>query len=82
MPMANTTTRDAAQTVASVESQLRHLQLQHVEAQNRLQEFTLVAGELARRGAGSRSTRDASGTYVAFCLLFLIRYLYLAILNN
>lgn len=59
--MTNNTTRDAAQTVASVESQLRHLQLQHVEAQNRLQEFTLVAGELARRSATSRSPSNASG---------------------
>ena len=36
-------TQEAARTIASVESHLRHLQLQHAEAQHRMNELTKQA---------------------------------------
>lgn len=58
-PMNNDTSKAAAQTVTSVESQLRHLQLQHAEAQTRLQELTQVAGVLANKVAETEQNESA-----------------------
>lgn len=60
--MNHQSSKGAAQTVASVESQLRHLQLQHAEAQNRLQELTEVAGILAGKVAESERSQSSTSS--------------------
>nr|XP_039248673.1 uncharacterized protein LOC120326447 [Styela clava] len=60
--MNHQSSKGAAQTVASVESQLRHLQLQHAEAQNRLHELTEVAGFLAGKVAESERSQSSASS--------------------
>lgn len=49
IPVNSADTLSSAQTMAAVESQLRHLQLQHAEAQNRMQELTQYASDMAEK---------------------------------
>ena len=55
LPVVADDTQEAARTIATVESHLRHLQLQHAEAQQRMNELTRQAR------VGSRWQREKLG---------------------
>nr|CAB3266532.1 spindle and centriole-associated protein 1-like [Phallusia mammillata] len=60
-------TQEAAETIASVESHLRHLKLQHYEAQQRMNELTKQAQAFSMEAASSseQPLRMPSGNYAS-----------------